>query len=344
MSIKIKINWDNENVVSESVRIYRADSIFTPTSLPPLLTEIVGNVYEYEDLTTVEDQTYFYMLSAKLGEQEVFTECFDVVAEQDIDLLQLIIPAFNASTITESTFLATGQFVAASSIIFNNLTGEYLVGGTITSGQRGVKRFNSSGGLIEILSFPDVIGSISISKNGKKFFIRSGLKTYQYDLINVFQLTGATLVNTFDDFAGLSENNTSTIFVNEKTTLSKIYSATNLIITRLTNPYDLSSIQSQQEINVLSKLTLRGTEAKITSMLMSDDGLKLVVCTGTWATGDQRFHVLTLSTAFDLNTATESSYKNLSFTFTRGTPIGFRPIDRFFVVGDVSGRLVKLKY
>ena len=82
MSIKIKINWDNENVVSESVRIYRADSIFTPTSLPPLLTEIVGDVYEYEDLTTVENQTYFYMLSAKLGEQEVFTECYLIEATQ----------------------------------------------------------------------------------------------------------------------------------------------------------------------------------------------------------------------------------------------------------------------
>ncbi|WP_218956380.1 hypothetical protein, partial [Acinetobacter sp. YH12073] len=86
MSVKIKINWDNENVVSESVRIYRADSVFTSANLPPLLAEIIGNVYEYEDLTTVEGQTYFYMLSAKLGDQEVFTECFDVVAEQDIDL------------------------------------------------------------------------------------------------------------------------------------------------------------------------------------------------------------------------------------------------------------------
>ena len=84
MSVKIIINWDNESVVSESVRIYRADSAFTSTSLPPLLTEIVGDVYEYEDLTTVGDQTYFYMLSAKLGDLEVFTECFDVTANISI--------------------------------------------------------------------------------------------------------------------------------------------------------------------------------------------------------------------------------------------------------------------
>lgn len=82
MPVKIKINWDNENVVSESVRIYRADSTFTSNNLPPLLAEIFSDVYEYEDLTTVENQTYFYMLSAKLGDEEVFTECFEVVANK----------------------------------------------------------------------------------------------------------------------------------------------------------------------------------------------------------------------------------------------------------------------
>lgn len=79
MSIKIKINWDNENVVSESVRIYRADYAFTSTTLPPLLTEIISDVYEYEDTTVIEGNTYFYMLSATLGEQEAFTECFEVL-------------------------------------------------------------------------------------------------------------------------------------------------------------------------------------------------------------------------------------------------------------------------
>lgn len=87
MSVKVKINWDNENVVSESVRIYRADSAFTSNSLPPLLTEIIGDVYEYEDLTTVQNQTYFYMLSAKLGDQEMFTDCFEVkVSKSPVDL------------------------------------------------------------------------------------------------------------------------------------------------------------------------------------------------------------------------------------------------------------------
>ena len=78
MSVKIKINWDNKNVVSESVCIYRADSAFTSNNLPPLLAEIVGDVYKYEDLTTTENQTYFYMLSTRLAGREVFTSCYDV--------------------------------------------------------------------------------------------------------------------------------------------------------------------------------------------------------------------------------------------------------------------------
>lgn len=88
MSEKIKINWDNENVVSESVRIYRADSIFTSANLPPLLAEIFNDVDEYEDLAVLEGLTYYYMLSAKLGDQEVFTECFEVkVMKNPVDLV-----------------------------------------------------------------------------------------------------------------------------------------------------------------------------------------------------------------------------------------------------------------
>ena len=61
MAVKIKINWENESVMSESVRIYRADSAFTSNSLPPLLAEVVGDIYEYEDLTTEKDETYFIL-------------------------------------------------------------------------------------------------------------------------------------------------------------------------------------------------------------------------------------------------------------------------------------------
>jgi len=82
MSVKIKINWGNENVVSESVRIYRSNATITTPTQAMLIATILGDVYEYEDLGVIQDETYFYMLSAKLGEQEVFTECHEVVATQ----------------------------------------------------------------------------------------------------------------------------------------------------------------------------------------------------------------------------------------------------------------------
>lgn len=84
MSIKIKINWDNDNAVSELVRIYRADSLFTTATQVMLIATIVGDVYEYEDFDVIENQTYFYMLSVKLDAQEVFTECFEVKASAEI--------------------------------------------------------------------------------------------------------------------------------------------------------------------------------------------------------------------------------------------------------------------
>lgn len=89
MSVKIKINWDNENVVSESVRIYRADTLITTPAQEMLIATIFGNVYEYEDLTTAEGQTYYYMLSAKLGKQEVFTECYEVKVDLPPKVVEL---------------------------------------------------------------------------------------------------------------------------------------------------------------------------------------------------------------------------------------------------------------
>lgn len=82
MSVKIKINWDDLNVISEGVRIYKSASEFTSSSLPAVYTTVVYGVDEFEDLNVVENQTYFYMLSCFLGEQEVFTECFEVIASK----------------------------------------------------------------------------------------------------------------------------------------------------------------------------------------------------------------------------------------------------------------------
>lgn len=95
MSIKIKVGWDNENAISESVRIYRSDSAFLSTSLPSVLAEITGDIYEYEDLATTQGNKYFYMLSAKFGEKQVFTECYEVVAATSTTSIAI---NFSAST------------------------------------------------------------------------------------------------------------------------------------------------------------------------------------------------------------------------------------------------------
>ena len=81
MSLKIKITWDDNNVISEGARIYKSNVAFTSTTLPPIYDEVGYGVEIYEDFDVIEDQTYFYMLSCFLGEQEKFTQCFEVKAK-----------------------------------------------------------------------------------------------------------------------------------------------------------------------------------------------------------------------------------------------------------------------
>lgn len=81
-SIKIKTNWETNNIVSNGVRIYKKTELFDSDNLPQPLVEITDGSEFYEDLDIIEGQTYFYMLSCFLGEQEVFTECFKVDAKK----------------------------------------------------------------------------------------------------------------------------------------------------------------------------------------------------------------------------------------------------------------------
>lgn len=81
-SVKIRTSWTDGNVIIEGVRIYKSTSFFDLNSLPAVLAEITDGSEFYEDINVIGGQTYFYMLSCFLGEQEVFTECFEVRAEQ----------------------------------------------------------------------------------------------------------------------------------------------------------------------------------------------------------------------------------------------------------------------
>lgn len=80
-SVKIRTSWTDDNVIIEGVRIYKKQQAFDVSTRPQPLVEVTDGSLFYEDLDVIEDQTHFYMLSCFLGEQEVFTECFEVVAE-----------------------------------------------------------------------------------------------------------------------------------------------------------------------------------------------------------------------------------------------------------------------
>lgn len=90
MSVKIKIKWDDSNAISEGVHIYKSASAFTSSSLPALYETIAYGIDEFEDLDVIENQTYFYMLSCFLDEQEAFTECYEIKASAGEPLPKIV--------------------------------------------------------------------------------------------------------------------------------------------------------------------------------------------------------------------------------------------------------------
>lgn len=201
MPVKIKINWDNKNPVSESVRIYRAASAFTSNNLPLLLTEILGDIYEYEDLTTVENQTYFYMLSAKLGDEEVFTECFEIIASKaaiptivSIDSEQIL----NSRALSATFYSKNGDYI-------------YLHDTSITNGV-GFKKhatINPFGdyqtSAISTISLPSsLFGNstyISFFSNGLGLCVIAGTSSYKryiYELTESFDISTARFKSVND--------------------------------------------------------------------------------------------------------------------------------------------------
>lgn len=101
--LKVKITWNNENVIAESIRIYKKNVTFSKTSLPAVLAEITDlSVLVYEDLAVNENETWYYMLSARLGEQEVFSPCFDVkVASVPTGFWALAVACWGTATLPQ---------------------------------------------------------------------------------------------------------------------------------------------------------------------------------------------------------------------------------------------------
>src|SRR5690606_27498632 len=90
MSVKIKIKWVDSNVISEGARIYKSASAFTSSSLPTMYETIAYGIDEFECLDVIENQTYFYMLSCFLDEQEAFTECYEIKARAGESLPKIV--------------------------------------------------------------------------------------------------------------------------------------------------------------------------------------------------------------------------------------------------------------
>lgn len=111
MSIKLKINWIDNNVIVDGVRIYKNSAIFDVNTLPAVYAEITDGSIFYEDLAVIEGQTYFYMMSCFLGEREVFTECFEVKIIKDTTKTLAIVPSFFVAGLWVSGFDSeTGDF------------------------------------------------------------------------------------------------------------------------------------------------------------------------------------------------------------------------------------------
>lgn len=337
MSVKIKINWNNENVVSESVRIYRADSAFTTTLLPPLLSEIFGDVYEYEDLSVIEDQTYFYMLSAKLDEQEVFTDCFEVSSNIGVKLIDL-----NLKTITRLSKTGSNNRIRGGAALSN---GNFVVGGyDVGTKNSRLSIYDAQFNHIEDIDLGVKIVSFSII-DGKYLCLRQVDKTELYEMSTKNDLSTRMLVSTSVNFINIDGLTQRIAFFNERTCAALDSNSYIVKIAKLNNPSDLSAITSVNPYNIEGKLIKRTASSVISGISMSSNGMELIVITGTYAYENTiRLHHFDLTEAFNLDTANIRYRKDLSGNTGSGFPLSFNDTNHSFVLGEDNGGFCFFKY
>ena len=114
-SVKIRTSWTDENVVTEGVRIYKSNANFDVNSKPAPLAEILDGREFYEDFDVEENETVYYMLSCFLGEQEVFTECYEVVVTKQIDYVPLSLIGGVSKSSPSGTTQATSRSISEPS-------------------------------------------------------------------------------------------------------------------------------------------------------------------------------------------------------------------------------------
>lgn len=75
MAVRIKLNWQDNNLAESGVRVYRSLATIDPENLPTPLAELPPNSVEYFDESVTQGLEYFYRVSA-------FTEFAEKVSSE----------------------------------------------------------------------------------------------------------------------------------------------------------------------------------------------------------------------------------------------------------------------
>lgn len=319
MSIKVKIAWDNNNAISEGVRIYRSDMIFTPSNLPDVLFTVTG-FNEYDDTNVEKGQTYFYMLSCILGEQEVFTECFEILVKKNEDSLLF---AEALATATEK-YIHTSAFISRCAF---NLDGShaFATGGTISSGEIATFSVTQNYVLkttdLKISTFKDVSKGSSIQNfqffgDGADLLVThlSPFSITRYRLHTPFDLSTFTEIATWTSF----DSKLAGVFYISMDGMWLYHCSRNDLVVntyQLKNFCDLSGFLSKKSNQWSSYGSIPTGVNELNGFVVSSDGLSL------WLIG-QRFNVpnsidygtisvVNFSEPFTLKPSMKTSYNSI---------------------------------
>ena len=78
--MNITLKWKDVNEDEQGTRIYRSESPFGPTELPPVLTTVESGITTYVDTTVTRGKTYYYRLEVFKDDQVTISNLFSAIA------------------------------------------------------------------------------------------------------------------------------------------------------------------------------------------------------------------------------------------------------------------------
>lgn len=308
MSIKLKIGWTDNNAIIEGVRVYKSLAPFDIDSKPGALAEILDGSNFYEDLDVIEGHTYFYMLSCFLGEREVFTECYEVLASTVVFVeFKKVIDCTSIEAIQTSSGIYIGAsfpnkdgtvvYVATSTGEFRKyiLPNPHDYKGLVTSNYTVISPFGTSA------SF----SSVSFFNNGKKAIVRKRIASSNYmyaiyDLAEAYNIEDCTLI------ASLSSASFYRFWFSEDG--SRLFSLDDKIVTEFS--FSISSLTlsvSEKE----SKTINIPNHNYCQIIIFGSDG-KTGIFSDYLSSSYARIVSFKLDVAYDVSTCTQSSLVGVS--------------------------------